>query len=363
MPTWEFLLQKKGDKSWLPLESPTLEILEGEYRLAARCGLVNTPIDIDIDYLSYKENDEQVDQSWQRHFTRLVNRQGLVLIMPFLTFGVGFWQIKCHFRQFNESIVKSLKIEVLEAISSDIDLDWEGFDTESNVIQIKSQDTSATPDQEDVLIDPLLVLELAELDLLMAAPIQNFGKTQLPNQLINLAETEFAVKGTATIEIRGEAYLSGSLEIVLKHKHTYICRQQFLHNTSDSDFFSYTIEIPELSEPQMLTGEVRIYTHQATHEGIDGQKYLTSQAIRVSYQPLVDPFRQFPLLPFENLPAHAPRRNIKFPELPEFLTLGRKNKAKAILGKPNSPLPNWDVTSAFKIPSYADSNDLRFEFE
>jgi hypothetical protein len=48
MENWEFLLQRKGDKSWLPLESPTVEILEGQYRLAARSDLANVPVGISI---------------------------------------------------------------------------------------------------------------------------------------------------------------------------------------------------------------------------------------------------------------------------------------------------------------------------
>jgi len=33
MQSWEFLLQKEGDRVWLPLESPDVEILEGRYRV------------------------------------------------------------------------------------------------------------------------------------------------------------------------------------------------------------------------------------------------------------------------------------------------------------------------------------------
>jgi hypothetical protein len=30
---WAFLLQQEGDRAWLPLESPDVEVLEGRYRL------------------------------------------------------------------------------------------------------------------------------------------------------------------------------------------------------------------------------------------------------------------------------------------------------------------------------------------
>jgi hypothetical protein len=50
MESWEFLLQKRGDKSWLPLEVPTVEILEGQYRLAAKSSFIETLIGIQIRY-------------------------------------------------------------------------------------------------------------------------------------------------------------------------------------------------------------------------------------------------------------------------------------------------------------------------
>ena len=35
MKKLEFLLQKEGDRAWLPLETPDVEILEGRYRVVA----------------------------------------------------------------------------------------------------------------------------------------------------------------------------------------------------------------------------------------------------------------------------------------------------------------------------------------
>jgi len=357
MPTWEFLLQKKGDKSWLPLESPTLEILEGEYRLAGRCGIFNTSIDIQIDYIS--NDQETTGQPLHRRFTRYVNSQGLLLITPFHNFSSGTWQFKC----IHNSGIKSLNIEVLAAIASD----WDFFDQiseqETNQLSSTSQPASlsllAKLDKLPTL-EPLLAIELAELDLITVLNQKYPPKTTvLPTELITLHQAKFAIKGKTSFEITGEAYLSGEIDIILKDAHTKIIHSQYTHNITDSDFFSYSITIPDQLETQILSGEVRIRPHQH----IEQNRHIICQSISIHYQAIVDPFRKFPILPFENLPTHVPvPRNIKFPELPEFLT-GRKLKSKAVLATPKTPIPNWNIANAFQVPSYQDKGDLRFEFE
>jgi len=158
----------------------------------------------------------------------------------------------------------------------------------------------------------------------------------------------------------GEAYVSGDLEIILKSDCGDIIHQEYAHDSSDSDFFSYTITIPEQSEVQIFTGEVRISPHQP----LNNSEYIVSQALTVNCQAIANPFRKFPVLPFENLPANVPvRGNIKFPELPEFLTLGRKNKSSKASSTHKKPVPNCQISNPFKSPNHLDNSDLRYEFE
>lgn len=314
---WEFLLQKKGDKSWLPLESSTLEILEGEYRLAARSNLAEAAIDIHINYFSSDRAD-----SWHRQITRSVNPQGLVLIAPFLNFTCGHWQFNCDVVSSDliNSEVRSLNIEVLEAIATE----WEGFDL------------------------------VTELSLVPKVEPQNSLEAQLPKELITLHQSEFVIKGGEAIEIMGEAYLSGDIEIILQSDRGDTIHHEYAHDIADSDFFSYTITIPEQEEAQIFTGVVQISPHQPLNS-----VHVISQEISIDCPAIANPFRKFPVLPFENLPAPV-RRNIKFPELPEFLTLGRKSAKAASTNK--KPVPNWQIANPFKSPNHLDS-DLRYEFE
>lgn len=91
MTNWEFLLQKKGDKSWLPLESPTIEILAGEYRLAARSSFKDRVVDIKWSYSPYEADYQSLEESLQQK----VSHEGLLLVMPFTNFTPGIWQISC----------------------------------------------------------------------------------------------------------------------------------------------------------------------------------------------------------------------------------------------------------------------------
>ena len=52
MKKLEFLLQKEGDRAWLPLETPDVEILEGKYRVVARVPHPNADIEIRVSYTS-----------------------------------------------------------------------------------------------------------------------------------------------------------------------------------------------------------------------------------------------------------------------------------------------------------------------
>jgi hypothetical protein len=92
MAFWEFLLQKDGDRSWLPLESPTVEILEGRYRVVGRSSRVNTPIEIRIAHDALTES-MPVRRTQKR--SGCTNQDGLVVIMPFTQLQPGDWELYC----------------------------------------------------------------------------------------------------------------------------------------------------------------------------------------------------------------------------------------------------------------------------
>ena len=138
MENWEFLLQRKGDKSWLPLESPTVEILEGQYRLAARSDLANVPAEIAI---AYRPIADVRHQPLQQKIVKRISHDGLLIVMPYTNFVPGLWQIDCcatdNVDNDNDATAapawkKTVKFDVIQ-ISSDASSEWQYSDPEEDL--------------------------------------------------------------------------------------------------------------------------------------------------------------------------------------------------------------------------------------
>jgi hypothetical protein len=92
MKPWEFLIQKEGDRAWLSLQEPNLELEEGKYRVVAHSNRVNLDVEIRVIYQS--ENGNSSGRSYHKYF-RCTNAEGLVMVLPFTEFTAGIWTIRC----------------------------------------------------------------------------------------------------------------------------------------------------------------------------------------------------------------------------------------------------------------------------
>lgn len=92
MKKLEFLLQKEGDRAWLPLETPDVEILEGRYRVVARIPHPNADIEIRVTYTSF---DEVSPQRQAQSRSARTNAEGLVVIIPYTRLKPGIWELSC----------------------------------------------------------------------------------------------------------------------------------------------------------------------------------------------------------------------------------------------------------------------------
>lgn len=103
MEYWEFLLQKEGDQSWLPLDASQVEILEGRYRVMAHTSQTNTPVRIQISQVvhdSLREGQRVGARSVSPKRRTLrrqgeINANGLMVVMPFTRLREGTWDIQC----------------------------------------------------------------------------------------------------------------------------------------------------------------------------------------------------------------------------------------------------------------------------
>lgn len=101
MEYWEFLLQKEGDQSWLPLDTSQVEVLEGRYRVMAHTSQTNTPVHIQISQLLDDSSNQRSPRQGKAAQRRTLHRQGetnsngLMVVMPFTRLRQGTWDIQC----------------------------------------------------------------------------------------------------------------------------------------------------------------------------------------------------------------------------------------------------------------------------
>lgn len=131
MEFWEFLIQKEGDRSWLPLESLDVEVLEGRYRMVARSSHVDALVDIRISHTLLTEDPPR--RRSQARSAR-TNVDGLIVIFPYTWLQPGLWEVRCFGTEVNPNQAvgaiatkiewqKAVQLQVLPQ-ESEVSDDW-----------------------------------------------------------------------------------------------------------------------------------------------------------------------------------------------------------------------------------------------
>lgn len=126
MEEWKFLLQKDGDRSWLPLDSPDVEILEGRYRIVAQTSHNSTDINIRICHLATEEDPPK--RRIQKRSNRS-NTNGLMVVIPFTHLQAGLWEFSCFLADpmsdlVGDTLHHAVRLQVSACVSAEYD-DWE----------------------------------------------------------------------------------------------------------------------------------------------------------------------------------------------------------------------------------------------
>jgi hypothetical protein len=300
MENWEFLLQRKGDKSWLPLESPSVEIVEGQYRLAARSGSANAQVGIAIDY---RPSADVRHQPLQQKLVKRISHDGLMIVMPYTNFVSGSWRIECSGTEPDAANVltawkKTVEFDVIQ-VSSEFGSEWSYNDFQEDdeyldnptelapslhtnalgialtepaplnysspildIAEQRSTELVQSMFEEFALFDeesdegeeayetkpmlqaeidqeaPLTLLDESQQDTLVT--VDTVAASQ-PRILLKLQQPQYIVDEKNSFTITGQAYTSGEIEIILKHPQTL----EVIFNTR------YAIAPPDIVKDQL----------------------------------------------------------------------------------------------------------------
>jgi hypothetical protein len=93
MIQWKFLIQKEGDRDWLPLESPNVEILEGRYYLRAQVDCPSVPVEVQI---RHEYELEGVPQEVTQRRRQRTDAEGLLELFGLTYLPPGLWELQCR---------------------------------------------------------------------------------------------------------------------------------------------------------------------------------------------------------------------------------------------------------------------------
>ena len=293
MEYWEFLLQKEGDRSWLPLESPNVEILEGRYRVVARSSYRNSNVEVRIVHQATVEVPPK--RRTQQRSNR-TNADGLVVVIPYTTLNPGTWELVCSGDLLSELMGNAWKYSVqLHVVAIEAEEEWEP-DWQSPSESVDSTIEIAEPALENQIVPSQPIAESPDLpDAVEAAPTEPVSPSgSSVDRLIEITDQlaqehpPLAPLPTLQIVLTQETYiarrgqpltLSGQITplteaetfVVLAHAEIKICFRdpqsaQVLLETRESILdqsiptpITCRLTLPSEFKTQLILGEVTLY--------------------------------------------------------------------------------------------------------
>ena len=330
MEDWEFLLQKEGDRSWLSMETPTLEIEEGKYRIAAHSSRANLDVEIRVTYQVPGEGKSLCRS--QKGFCR-TNSEGLVVIIPFTDFKPGLWELNCCGDIMSELLgefwQESLQLQVLPKTG----IGEQGSRGAGE--QGRQGETFNSSIPNPILVNSLLEHSLQEVEPMLQeldapsppscdAPIKPaIAEPGMPRNAAN-RELRLTLERDTFVRSQGESILisgrvdafdlaqTSSLPSAFQGKIRYQLRdpqtseilldlEQHLPEQSLPLVFSYSLEIPREGKTPLLSGEVILEASCELPDGNENPVILASQAFTIAAD-----FNHLPETQFSDSQSTAP---------------------------------------------------------
>lgn len=291
MKYWEFLIQKEGDQTWLPLETQQVEILEGRYRVVAHTDRANTSMDVRVSQLVA---DEMPPRRRVRKRISTTNDSGLVLVMPFVAMKPGQWDLKCSALEgAGEAWQYSVQLQVFAHTEEDWSDEWPVPNDYESVSSITLEgDEDVDPD----LINRDLPLIQARAELEANSPDIHEKVVAFPSYQVALKQQAYLahpklpmtivgkVSALAQQSQVGEAHAESHLWIRLQNPETARVIMEASRPLSlmrlPADF-KVQIQLPTEVPTRVVLGEVSLRSH-ASKDSTDGGKVFASTPFTIS---------------------------------------------------------------------------------
>lgn len=295
--SWEFLIQQEGDRSWLPIDAPTVEILEGCYRIAARSSLKNVSVDVRIVHDAIQEDPPKRRTQTRTHQT---NAKGLMVVIPYTRLQPGHWKFDCAVN----ALKHSLGLQVL-SIESDVveDWDWEQESEAGFVEPLDAPETSARLPLSSESVEEFLHHAEQMSEQMADQVLQEYGLTiesepeEAPSEVVSpviatasdvelVLEQETYVAGRGqTLTLSGVIQSTESQEVALERVQLRVCLQdpqtastllqtcETIEHQSLPFELTYRVTLPTELKTQLILGKVAL--HDLSEEA---EPILASQA-------------------------------------------------------------------------------------
>ncbi|TVR13109.1 MAG: hypothetical protein EA395_04635, partial [Phormidium sp. GEM2.Bin31] len=362
MEQWDFLIQREGDRVWLPLAEGQTRLSPGRYRVVARSHARETLTEVCVRYEPPPESEE-AGQFYRS--TRQTDDEGTVLVLPATDLKVGSWSLSCSLAALRRDRPDAppqglVRLQVRPDIETH---------PEPPVAEIP-ESAATGPTEEWVSIPESPSPEPQALDLRLELAQDNY-RLQAGEALV--------LSGRVHSVLDESALLCGlHLRIRLREPqslHVVTTLQRLLPPQTGSIDFSYPVTIPESCHSRLILGEVVLCN--AVPTVLAKQSFVVTARLETLLDELADgqidrsliersqpqsPPRHRPLAPPASSDASSFNSNPPNLEkaLPPRLNLGKSSSQKPLdlpsFGKPlpealENPFGELQQPSAPELPS------------
>ena len=278
MEYWEFLLQKEGDRSWLPLESPDVEILEGRYRVVSRSSRENSNVEVRITHQAMIEVPPK--RRTQQRSNR-TNAEGLVVVIPYTTLKPGTWELTCSGDLMSELMGNSWQYSVqLHVVAIEAEEEWEpDWQMPSEPVESTIAATDPTPSSTSDLSEApadaaspgLSVDRLVQITAQLAQ--ENQRPAQLPTLQIILTQETYIARRGQPLTLSGQItpVVEEQSALMFAHAEVKICFRdpqsaQILLETRESILnqpiptpITCRLTLPSEFKTRLILGDITLY--------------------------------------------------------------------------------------------------------